>query len=150
MTLTVVEGSPHEAIALLHESVAYIRSLYPEEHAHTFKIHELTSNGSRFFVAWQNGQPMGCGAYVWHNPHQVEIKHMYVDPASRGLGCGRALLAAIEHHATLDKALRIVLETSKKQHAAIALYQAFGFHPCEPYTEHHAEDIFMIKHLDVL
>lgn len=146
--LTVVEGSPHDAIALLHESVAYIRSLYPEEHAHTFKLHELTSNGSRFFIAWHGDQLMGCSAYVWHTPCQIEIKHMFVVPASRGLGCGRALLAAIEHHAILDKAHRIVLETSRKQHAAIALYRSCGYHPCEPYTEHHAEDVFMMKLLD--
>lgn len=134
---------------MLRESVAFIQSLYPEEHAHRYKLRELLSDGSRFIIARYDGVAIGCGAYVWHADHQVEIKHMYVSPASRGLGCGRALLREIEVHACHDHVVRIVLETSKKQVEAIRLYASFGYTVCEPYTEHHAEDIFMMKFLEV-
>lgn len=129
--------------------MAFIQSLYPEEHAHRFKLRELLSDSSRFFVARHDGIAIGCGAFVRHAEHQVEIKHMFVSPDSRGLGCGRALLREIEIQASQDHIVRVVLETSKKQIEAIRLYASFGYTVCEPYTDHHAEDIFMMKLLEV-
>jgi putative acetyltransferase len=104
----------------------------PEEHARTFDLREL-SNG-RFFVARHAGAAIGCGAYVWHGIAQVEIKHMFVDPAVRGRGCGRALLKVLEQHAILDKAVRIILETSQKQPEAIRLYVSSRANPIPSIT----------------
>lgn len=145
--IIVAEESPrqHEAIGLLRKSVAFIRLLYPEERNHTFKLEELTTNGSRFFMVRHAGNPIGCGAYIWRTYNEIELKHMFVDSLSRGLGCGRLLLAHIEQCAINDGARRVMLETSKKQREAIGLYQAFGYTICAPYTEHHSEDIFMEK-----
>jgi putative acetyltransferase len=144
--MIVAEEPPHNVIDLLEESVRFIRSLYPEEHAHTYKLDELLAG--RFFVARHDGLLMGCGAYVWRDVSEVELKHMFVLPASRGLGCGRSLLTAIEGTAATENVRRIVLETSQKQIAAVTLYKSFGYTVCAPYTEHHGEDIFMEKFLD--
>jgi putative acetyltransferase len=138
--MIIEQESPH--MALLHESVAFIRSLYQEEHAHTFDLDALADG--RFFVARHLDLAIGCGAYVWRGA-DVEIKHMFVLPVSRGLGCGRALLSVIEQHAINDQAVRIVLETSHKQPEAIRLYRSFGYADCPPYTDHHDEDVFMMK-----
>lgn len=143
--MTIAQESPYEALDLLQQSVAYIRSLYPEEHGHDYKLDELTSNGARFFIARRNFQIIGCGAYVWIGVHLMEIKHMYVAPEARGTGCGGSLLTIIEQHAHMDKAERIVLETSQKQEAAIRLYRSFGYTNCAPYTAGHDEDVFMHK-----
>lgn len=143
--MTIAQESPYEALDLLKQSVDYIRSLYPEEMAHDYNLDELSSNGARFFLARRNFQTIGCAAYVWIGVHLLEIKHMFVAPEARGTGCGGSLLTIIEQHAYMDKAERIVLETSQKQEAAIRLYQSFGYTNCAAYAEGHDDDVFMHK-----
>jgi len=148
ITVAIETPKQPEIIHLLEKSVEYIRSLYPEEHAHTFKIGELTRKRSKFFVIrHQSGKAIGIGAYVGKGRKTVELKHMFVDAAARGMGAGRALLAYIEQIAIEDGVKKIILETSQKQVDAIGLYQSFGYTVCDPYTEHHSEDVFMEKML---
>ena len=143
--MIISQGLPHDAVRLLRDSVAFIQSLYPEEHAHSFNLGELSSYGSRFFIATHDEIMVGCAAYVWHDATKIELKHMFVSPQSRGLGCGRALLEAIECQAVIDQAACIILETSQKQDAAIRLYESANYLRCAPYTEGHDEDVFMMK-----
>lgn len=145
--MIVREEDPYEAdsLGLLRKSVAFIRTLYVEEAGHTFKLDELAAG--RFFVIRRNEDAIGCGAYVWREDGVVELKHIYVEPAARGLGCGKALLTHIETVALADGVLTIVLETSLKQPEAIGLYAAYGYRPCPPYTLCHTESVFMEKSL---
>jgi len=145
--VTIFEEDPRAAdsLALLRKSVAFIRTLYVEEAGHAFKLDELCAG--RFFVVRRKGHAIGCGAYVRRDPIVVELKHIYVEPAARGLGCGKALLAYIEATAVTDGVLTIVLETSLKQPEAIGLYVAFGYRQCPPYTLGHTESVFMQKSL---
>lgn len=143
----VQEEDPHEpeSLGLLRKSVAFIRTLYVEEAGHTFKLEELAAG--RFFVVRRKGEAIGCGAYVWRDEYVIELKHIYVEPLARGLGCGKALLTHMEAIAVSDGVVRIVLETSLKQPAAIGLYVAYGYHHCPPYTLCHTESVFMEKSL---
>jgi len=62
----------------------------------------------------------------------MEVKRMYVRPAGRGRGLGRALLAALEREAAALGAVSVVLETGPLQTEAIALYESAGYRriPC--------------------
>lgn len=147
ITVAIETPRQHEAIHLLEQSVAYIRSLYPEEHQHTFKLAELTRPRSKFFVVRHANRAIGIGAYVGRRPRVVELKHMFIDAAARGLGSGRKLLTFMEQCAIVDGVRTIILETSQKQVDAIGLYRACGYVECAPYTAYHAEDVFMQKEL---
>ena len=48
-----------------------------------------------FAVVYEEHRPVGCGGYRWFDraAHTVEVKKVYVTPAARGHGLGRALLA---------------------------------------------------------
>ncbi len=59
----------------------------------------------------------------------VELKRMYVRPASRGRGHARTVLAHLENTAARAGAGRIVLETGAPQHDAVALYRSSGYRP---------------------
>lgn len=143
--IIVAEESPHQHEDLLSKSVMFTRALYVEEYAHAYRLDHLSNHG-RFFVVRHNDYAIGCGAYVWRNEHEIELKHVFVDGASRGLGCGRALLAHIEQTAMSDGVKKIVLETSKKQQEAINLYRAFGYVCRTPYHDPcHHEVVFMEK-----
>jgi len=85
-----------------------------------------------FLVAYVKGQPAACGGYRVL-PGDVsggtaEIKRMYVSPASRRTGLGRAVLARLEDEARRDGYNRVILDVGSKQHAAHALYEAMGYH----------------------
>jgi GNAT superfamily N-acetyltransferase len=61
---------------------------------------------------------------------------MFVSPAVRGQGLGRALVEALETEARRLGAKRLVLETGTRQHAALALYERCGFRPIPLYGEY--------------
>jgi ribosomal protein S18 acetylase RimI-like enzyme len=60
--------------------------------------------------------------------HVAQIWGMFVAPAHRGVGIGRALvLAAIEHARSLEGLRKIQLSVITTQPAARALYESLGF-----------------------
>lgn len=122
--ISITQDDPRHHLTWLRKSCDYIRALYPAEHAHTFKLAEL--DHGRFYVI-RNGSVIGCGAIVPHSHDTMELKHIFIDAAARGLGCGKALLVHIEQVARQDGVARIVLETGTKQPEALGLYKAFGY-----------------------
>jgi GNAT superfamily N-acetyltransferase len=57
------------------------------------------------------------------------IRDFYIDPAHRGGGIGRRLLAYVMEVARDDGAHRLTLQTENGNTAAEALYASFGFEP---------------------
>ena len=72
---------------------------------------------------------VGCGALRRLDGETVEVKRMYVRPAARGLGAGRALLAALEAEARALGATCARLETGPGQPEALGLYESAGYRP---------------------
>lgn len=62
----------------------------------------------------------------------IEMHHLFVDPAHRGTGLGRALVQAAIDHAHDDGAHYLALGTSPGNEAARAFYAALGFEPVQP------------------
>jgi GNAT superfamily N-acetyltransferase len=90
-----------------------------------------------FAVVYQDDAPIGCGGYRWfdRSASTVEIKRMYLTPASRGRGTGRALLFWLEHHAVRAGAQRAILETGVRNTAALGLFSSAGYRPVNRYVE---------------
>jgi putative acetyltransferase len=111
---------------------------YPEPGATHFRLDPEDVAGGRgaFLVARRKGKPVGCGAVRQLDAATAEIKRMYVVPAARGGGAGRAILAALESEARRMKADRIVLETGLRQAEALALYESAGFRRIPPFGEY--------------
>lgn len=85
------------------------------------------------------GELLGCVGVRLpaHLPKAAEIKRMYVLPAGRAGGLGRALLRAAETAAGELGATRMVLETNTALTEARALYAADGYAETEPYDDGH-------------
>ncbi|WP_299282026.1 GNAT family N-acetyltransferase [uncultured Tateyamaria sp.] len=87
-------------------------------------------------LAEADGTVVGCAMYYPLAAHGVtEIKRVFVDPAARGTGAGRALLQAALEGARGDGYTRAVLDTIAPLTEAIALYDRMGFAPCAPFYE---------------
>ena len=64
---------------------------------------------------------------LWEPADECYLAELYVRPAMRGRGLGRALLEAAMRHASERGATYMDLATTNKDEAAVALYESVGF-----------------------
>lgn len=83
--------------------------------------------GGRLALAAIAGQPAGCIALRRVNKHRAEAKRLYVRPAFRGCGLGRALLEWVMAEARAAGYREIVGDTMPVMRDALALYERMGF-----------------------
>jgi putative acetyltransferase len=149
--LSVAKQNPatEDALTSLRRSDAYSSSLYPPESNHQPDLAALSASGVRFFVARLDGQAAGCGALVIAGVGKGELKRMFVDPAARGHGIGRALLEAVEVAARAEGIGLLQLETGIHNHEAIRLYRRCGYRERGPFGAYAADplSVFMEKTL---
>ena len=78
-------------------------------------------------VAYENGQPIGCGAIKEFSTTAMEVKRMYTLPEYRGRGIATIVLYELEKWAAELSYKTCVLETGKRQPEAIDLYKKNGY-----------------------
>ena len=78
-------------------------------------------------IAYENEEPVACGAIKEYAPGMMEVKRMYTSLESRGKGIASEVLRELENWASELSYERCILETGKKQPEAIRLYQKNGY-----------------------
>ena len=96
---------------------------------------ELTPPAGYCVVARLRGLPIGCGALKLHGAAPAELKRMWVDPSSRGLGVGRRLLESLEALARENGVRVLHLETNRALKEAMELYLSAGFAEVAPFND---------------
>ena len=124
--IDVVSYDHPDAARLLDELRLDISSRYGGEDETPVHADEFAEPEGRFLVAYLDGAATACAGWRRKNG-DAELKRMYVNPAARGRGLARALLAAVEDSARADGRDRVVLETGSEQPEAIALYRSAGY-----------------------
>lgn len=136
---------------LIREWLALSAATTPDPKSrHAFPVERLADPRVSFFVATSgDGRLLGCGALYRHDETLGEVKSMYVRPEARRLGVARALLARVEAAAREAGIARLSLETGAVYAPAIALYEAAGFQPCEPFAAYRPDplSVFLTKRL---
>jgi GNAT superfamily N-acetyltransferase len=83
--------------------------------------------GGRLALATIGGQSAGCIALRRVDAHHAEAKRLYVRPAFRGHGLGRALMEWVMAEARAAGYREIVGDTMPVMRDALALYERMGF-----------------------
>ena len=138
-----------DVVTLIRQSDALMQSLYPAESNHLVDIDSLARPHVHFFVARENGQALGCGAFVMGADGHAEMKRVFVDSAARGKGVARTIMQALECTAASLGVTRMQLETGIRQPEAIALYRTFGYVERGPFGTYKPDtlSLFMEKQL---
>lgn len=97
-----------------------------EDHAFYAQFNKLDAI-KNVILAYENGVPIGCGAFKKFDEEAVEIKRMYTLPQGRGKGVAFKILSALESWAKELTFQKCILETGQKQPEAIALYLKSGY-----------------------
>jgi GNAT superfamily N-acetyltransferase len=78
-------------------------------------------------LAYEDGEPVSCGAIKEYSPSTMEVKRMYTLPARRGKGIASKVLREVEMWASELSYEKCILETGKRQPEAIRLYEKNGY-----------------------
>ena len=86
-------------------------------------------------LALKDNTPVGCGMFHRFDATTCEWKRIFVAPAARDLGTGRALCLALEDLSRRAGYRRVVLDTITSLTAARSLYRDLGFQDIGPYYD---------------
>jgi putative acetyltransferase len=140
-----------QALALMAASEALMTSLYPAASNHFEPVDKLKRPNVRFVGVWDGERLAGIGAVKLMDDEgrYGEIKRVFVDPAWRGRGVARAILADLEAHLRAHGASHARLETGNRSHEAITLYRALGYVERAPFGAYAPDplSLFMEKAL---
>jgi putative acetyltransferase len=125
-----------EIRSLISELEAELSANYLPEQRHGLSLDALFEPHIRFFVAWTEDGPQGCGGAALFSDF-AELKRMYVRESARGKGVAEAILQKLTAEAAAAGLDVLKLETGSLQRRAIRFYERTGFRICgafKPYA----------------
>ena len=129
ITVTRVTIPDADVRLLIGELDAELALLTPDcGQRHGLDLDGIFQPHVRFFVARDDGAPVGCGGIALFDDF-AEVKRMYVRPAWRGRGVADAIMERLIAEAAGLSCLR--LETGFNFAAATRFYRRHGFVPCD-------------------
>ncbi|MCX5331899.1 MULTISPECIES: bifunctional helix-turn-helix transcriptional regulator/GNAT family N-acetyltransferase [unclassified Streptomyces] len=138
ITVDLVDGHTPDARACLDAYAADIDARFPEgfDKSDLVRPDEVSGDTGAFFVAYEEGRPVGCGALRRLEPGVGEVRHVWVHPEARRLGLARRILAALEQAASVRKLTTVRLDTHATLTEAQAMYRACGYTEIPAYVDH--------------
>jgi GNAT superfamily N-acetyltransferase len=135
---------------LLAELIDHFNAVYPGRAARPGSVttpDEMVAPDGVFLVGWERERAIACGGLRRLEDGICEIKRMYVMPAARRRGVGRALLAALEAAARELGYERVRLDAGPEQRHSKILFADTGYAEIAPYNGNHIADYWAEKAL---
>jgi putative acetyltransferase len=122
------DASSADAARLIDALSAELSGRYEHiDGSEDFRPEDVAVPRSVFLIARLTGRAVGCCALRPLDGDLGEVKRMYVEPAARGRGLSKRLLAALEDAARAMGYVVLRLETGDRQPEAIGLYESAGY-----------------------
>jgi putative acetyltransferase len=126
INLTRTDSGNQDFVDLVKHLDAELAELDGSEHAFYAQLNK-TDKIKHVIVAYENDEPIGCGAIREYSPTIMEVKRMYTLPESRGNGIATKILNELEKWAYELSYHKCILETGWRQPDAIRLYEKNGY-----------------------
>ncbi len=134
-----------QAGALIREYLEWLNTRLQREYGMAFDVEAMVASDlsdthkfhppeGRFYIAGFQGQAAGVGCLKKLADGAAEVQRMYVLPAYRGQGLGRAIIRRLVDDARALGYRQLRLESLKFLEAAHALYHSMGFYNIDPYA----------------
>lgn len=156
-----VESEEQKALAgsLIGEYLAWLNARIQKDYGIVFDAtamvrsdlsdrHKFYPPHGRFYLAQYGDQTAGVGCLKRLEPDVAEIQRMYVLPAFRGKGIGRAIAERLVADARLLGYRQLKLESLEFLAAAHSLYRSLGFYEIDPYADNSMEAYQQAEQLD--
>jgi putative acetyltransferase len=123
---------------LLHQHLDDMYATSPSESLHALDLETLRKPEIKLWTAWQQEELLGCGALKTLRTQHAEIKFMRTDRKYLRKRVAARILEHIILQAKARQLQHLSLETGSQIffQPAIALYQTYGFTPCEPFEDY--------------
>ena len=130
-----VESATPALASFLQAHHAEMEHTAPAESRHALVFERLLTPAVRLFAGHLDGNPVATGALATVEDGHEELKSMRTDPALRGRGLGRSMLAFLVADAEARGIRRLSLETGSAAFfvPARTMYAAAGFRECAPF-----------------
>jgi GNAT superfamily N-acetyltransferase len=135
---------------LLAELIVYFNAIYPGRAARPGSVttaDEMAAPEGAFLVGYEDDRAVACGGLRRLQDGVCEVKRLYVVPAARSRGVGRALLQALEAAARELGYERVRLDAGPEQRHSKVLFAAIGYREIAPYNANHVADYWAEKSL---
>ncbi|GAB7255693.1 GNAT family N-acetyltransferase [uncultured Polaribacter sp.] len=122
-------------ITLVKELDAYLKITDKDEHDFYNQFNNIDVI-KHVVILYVNKVAVGCGAIKKFDNSTMEIKRMYVSNDYRSIGLAQKLIAELE---TWTKELglsKCILETGKRQKAAVKFYEKCNYNVIENYGQY--------------
>lgn len=127
----------HRLIQKLDEDLA---QRYTAEEVFTVDFNDPGIEQIVFVVAYEQGEPVGCGAIKPLDEEYIELKRFYVSPEFRRNGIAAQVLNDLEARAKDMKYQYIRLEAGAPQPEALHFYKKHHYYEIDRYGEYVACD----------
>jgi GNAT superfamily N-acetyltransferase len=108
---------------------------------------ELGAPGGVLLLVRVDGAAAGLGGVRHLDTEVAEVKSMYLDPAFRGRGLARKLLAELEGVARRHGCAAVRLDTSDYLAGAVGLYRAAGYREVSDYNGNSKANLWFERQL---
>ncbi len=153
------EEQKDQAGALIREYLEWLNERIRRDYGIEFDVEAMVQSDlsdpdkfyppdGRFYLAYYRDQTAGIGCLKKLEKGVGEVQRMYVPPAFRGKGIGRAIVNRLIHDARSVGYLQLKLESLEFLDAAHSLYQSVGFREINPYADNSMESYQSAEQLD--
>ncbi len=138
MNIVRTNSEDENFVALVKELDQYLALKDGEEHQFYVEFNKIDGL-KHCVVAYENENPVGCGAIRFFDEDSMEIKRMFVKPEHRKKGIGSKILSELENWTKELGKNSTVLETGKRQEEAVNLYEK-TYSPIPNYGQYKTAD----------